>query len=77
MLPLSPNLGASPEKPIYFSPVWSAVSVAAAGASAYHGYKRTGSVGWAFGWFLFGGALPIFAVPVALAQGYGKKKASR
>jgi len=45
-----------------------------AAAMAYHGYKRTGSVAWAAGWVLFGGFLPILAIPVALAQGFGKKK---
>jgi hypothetical protein len=43
---------------------------------AYHGYKRNQSAGWAFGWFIFGSALPIFAIPVALAQGFAKPKRS-
>jgi len=43
---------------------------------AYHGYKRNQSAGWAFGWFVFGSALPIFAIPVALAQGFAKPKRS-
>lgn len=41
---------------------------------AYHGYKRNESAGWAFGWFIFGSVLPIFAIPVALAQGFAKPK---
>lgn len=41
---------------------------------AYHGYKRTGSVGWAFGWSIFGALMAPLAVPVALAQGFGKRK---
>lgn len=49
------------------------ISTAAAAAGAYHGYKRTGSVGWAFGWFLFSGLMPIFAAPIALVQGFGKR----
>jgi hypothetical protein len=44
----------------------------AGAASAYHGYKRNNSAGWAVGWFLFGATLPFLAVPIALAQGYGK-----
>jgi hypothetical protein len=55
---------------------WAAASVASAGACAYHGYRRNvgGSPGfWAFGWALFGAALPVIAVPVALAQGFGKQ----
>ncbi len=50
------------------------VFTASAAAMAYHGYKRTRSYGWAFAWALFGGALPIVAVPVSLAQGFGKRK---
>lgn len=56
-------------------PTWlRALSMASAAASAYHGYKRNESVGWAFGWALFGSALPIIALPVALAQGFGRPK---
>lgn len=51
---------------------WAAVAGTALGA--YHGYRRTGSVAWAFGWSLFAGAMPIFAIPLAFAQGFGKKK---
>jgi hypothetical protein len=44
-------------------------------AGAYHGYKRNGgSVGWAIGWFIFGGLLPIIALPVMLVEGFGDKK---
>lgn len=51
-----------------------ALSVAGAALGAYHGYKRNGgSIGWALGWSIFGGALPIFAIPLALAQGVGKR----
>jgi len=45
-----------------------------AAAMAYHGYKRTRSYGWAFAWAVFGGMIPIVAVPVSLAQGFGKRK---
>jgi hypothetical protein len=51
-----------------------AVGTAGAAAGAYHGYKRTGSVGWAIGWALLGGMFPVITIPVALAQGFGKKK---
>jgi hypothetical protein len=44
------------------------------GASVYHGYKRNQSVGWALAWGLFGAVAPIVAVPIALAQGFGKRK---
>ena len=45
-----------------------------AAIGAYHGYKRTDSVGWAIGWSLFGGLLPILAIPIALAQGIGERE---
>lgn len=40
---------------------------------AYHGYKRNDSLGWALMWGIPGSwAWPIM-VPVALAQGFGKR----
>jgi hypothetical protein len=54
------------------------LSMAGAGLGAYHGYKRNrNSIGWAFGWSIFGGLMPIFAIPVAVAQGVGKPKAAK
>lgn len=56
-------------------PPWMrALSTISAAACAYHGYKRNESVGWAFGWAFFGSVAPFFALPVALAQGFGKPK---
>lgn len=55
---------------------WSLLATAAAGASAYHGYKRNDSLGWAIVWGLLGGIAPIITVPVALAQGFGTRKRS-
>ncbi len=50
-----------------------AASLAGAISGAYHGYKRNnGSVGWAFGWSVFGGLLPFFSIPLSLAEGFGK-----
>ncbi len=58
--------------------LWSPpVRMAAGVAMAYHGYKRTKSVGWALLWSIFGSAMPFFAVPVSLAQGFSKPKARR
>lgn len=48
------------------------LSVVSSAVSAYHGYKRNQSVGWAIGWALLGGMFPIITPVVALAQGYGK-----
>jgi hypothetical protein len=69
-----------PEKdpPAFVLPAWYRYAAGLSGAvCAYHGYKRNNSVAWAFGWSLFGGIAPALAVPIALAQGFGKKKASR
>lgn len=48
------------------------LSTVSAGASAYHGYKRNKSVGWAVAWGFFGGAFPIVVPAIALAQGFAK-----
>jgi hypothetical protein len=56
------------------STVWSVVGTAGAAASAYHGYRRHGTVGAAIGWGLLGAIFPIFTIPVAFAQGFGKRK---
>lgn len=62
--------------PAYYDPRWeqlaSGVALAGTALGAYHGYKRTESVGWAIGWALLGGLFPFITVPVALAQGFGK-----
>lgn len=56
---------------LLFSPT---VRTIAAGAMAYHGYKRTSSGWWALLWSVFGGSMPVVAVPISVAQGFGKKK---
>lgn len=50
----------------------SSLALAGTALGAYHGYKRTESIGWTIGWALAGGLFPIIAIPVALAQGFGK-----
>lgn len=61
-----------------YSPVamslYGLASLAGTGIGAYHGYKRNNSVGWAIGWALLGGIFPIIVIPVAYAQGIGKRK---
>jgi hypothetical protein len=52
----------------------STVYLAAIGAGAYHGYKRSKSVGWAAVWALAAAVSPIVTGGVALAQGFGKPK---
>lgn len=49
------------------------LSVAGAASGAYHGYRRHhDSIGWALTWGLLGGIVPIFTIPISLAQGFGK-----
>jgi len=50
------------------------VKTASAVLLTYHGYKRTGSIVWAVVYGLLGRAVPLAAVPIALAQGLGKRK---
>lgn len=50
------------------------VSTVSAVALTYHGYKRTGSILWALVYGLAGRVIPLVAVPVSVAQGFGKKK---
>jgi hypothetical protein len=44
------------------------------GASAYHGYKRNNSTGWAVWWGLMGSLFPVITPAVAIAQGFGKRE---
>lgn len=50
------------------------VSTASMVALTYHGYKRTGSLVWALIYGLAGRWVPVVAVPVALAQGFGERR---
>ncbi len=52
--------------------VWGALSTVSGAISAYHGYKRNQSVGWAIVWYLLGSIFPVITPVVAFAQGYGK-----
>jgi hypothetical protein len=54
--------------------VYGLFSTAAAVSGAYHGYKRNESVGWAVGWFIFGGLLPMLSVPIMFAEGFAERK---
>lgn len=53
--------------------VWGIAGTVAMGALAYHGYKRNNSIGWALVWGVFGGLIWPLTVPIALAQGFGKR----
>ena len=54
--------------------IWGGIAALSAGASAYHGYKRNNSVGWAIWWGLMGGLFPIITPAIGLAQGFGKRR---
>lgn len=54
--------------------LWGWLSILSSGASAYHGYKRNGSIGWAIGWAALGAIFPVITPAIAAAQGFGKKK---
>ena len=50
------------------------LAIVSAAASAFHGYRRNRSVGWAIAWFVMGGIFPVVTPVIALAQGYGQPK---
>ena len=58
-------------------PVFGALALASSAASAYHGYKRNRSIGWAIAWGVAGGLAPILTPAIALAQGFGDRKKGR
>jgi hypothetical protein len=45
-----------------------------AAASAYHGYRRNDSVGWAVWWALMGGLFPLVTPAIGVAQGWGERR---
>lgn len=67
------SLGDSDSSLTTYVAVWSMLSTASMAASAYHGYKRNDSVGWALVWGLCGALFPVITPTIALAQGFGKK----
>lgn len=54
--------------------LWFVLSVASTGLSAYHGFKRNNSVGWAIGWGILGALFPVITPAIAFAQGFAKPK---
>lgn len=69
------GLGYAPgEAPTWLRVGWGVLATASMAASAYHGYKRNKSVGWAVWWGAMGFIAPILAPVVAVAQGYAKPK---
>ena len=53
---------------------YSALTIAGGAVGIYHGYKRNDSVGWALVWGFMGSLVPIIVIPLAYAQGIGKRK---
>ena len=53
---------------------WGIASTASMAASAYHGYKRNDSIGWALWWGFMGALFPIITPTIALAQGFGQPR---
>ena len=72
--PYNPNAMGQTEA---LSVAWNIARTASVAASAYHGYKRNQSVGWALVWGFFGGLAPVVTPAIALAQGFGKRKPGR
>lgn len=55
------------------SALWTVLSMASAGASAFHGYRRNQSVGWAVAWGAAGAVFPVITPAIAVAQGFGER----
>lgn len=54
--------------------IWGILGTASMAASAYHGYKRNQSIGWALVWGFFGAVAPVITPVIGIAQGFGKRK---
>lgn len=54
--------------------IYSVASLASTLGLAYHGYRRTDSIGWTIVWAIAGGIFWPVGWGVALAQGYGEPK---
>lgn len=72
--PDQPVSGAGDAVASTMNTVYAAASLIGATSGAYHGYKRNQSVGWAIGWFVFGGLLPFLSVPIMFAEGFAERK---
>jgi hypothetical protein len=78
--PVQQQADQMPQRPLslveQYPTLWKGYQVAAAAGGvlgAYHGYKRTESIGWAIGWSLLGGLFPFITIPIAYAQGFGQR----
>jgi hypothetical protein len=50
------------------------IGLAFAAVAGFHGYRRNSSVIWALIWAAGGFVCPIVTIPIAIHQGFGKKK---
>lgn len=73
----APYAGVGQNETPALSPAIKVVSVASAALSAYHGYRRNESVGWAILWGIMGGLAPVITPAIAVAQGFGKPAKGR
>lgn len=59
---------------------WNAIggvlAIASAAVSGFHGYRRNNSIWWGLAWFGLGGIFPVITPVIAVAQGFGKRKAA-
>lgn len=55
-------------------PIWRFLGPVAAAAGIYHGYARNQSILWGLWWGISAAALPVITIPIALAQGFGKRR---
>ncbi len=56
--------------------IWGVAATASMAVSAFHGYRRNQSVGWALWWAFMGATFPVITPVIAVAQGFGKRKAN-
>lgn len=59
-------------QPFWLTTGYQIVATASMAVSAYHGYKRNNSIGWALWWGLMGSMFPIITPVIAVAEGYAK-----
>lgn len=57
--------------------IYAALATVSMAASAYHGYKRDQSIGWALVWGALGALFPVITPTIAIAQGFGKRAPGR
>jgi hypothetical protein len=58
------------------SMIWGILATVSMATSAFHGYRRNQSIGWALAWGVMGLLLPVITPTIAVAQGFGQRKAA-